>query len=107
MPRQIASTALLARVRSWLGLSQADLALYLGVSQSLLQAIESGPSAPVSVALGPLLHQLPPPEVVLAPPTGRKYPKAGIALPVPSGNFAFLALPDPGLIRFLPSFSFF
>ncbi|MBC8081901.1 MAG: helix-turn-helix transcriptional regulator, partial [Hymenobacter sp.] len=53
-----------ARVRAWLGLTQAQLSLYLGVSQTLLQAIEAGQrrlSPNVSVALLPLLLQLPPP----------------------------------------------
>ncbi|GAB2941695.1 hypothetical protein GCM10027048_02660 [Hymenobacter coalescens] len=72
MPRRSPSTlSLLARVRVWFGLTQTDLALYLGVSQSLLQAIETGQrglSYAVSVALGPLLHQLPPPAVVAAAP---------------------------------------
>ena len=66
-----------ARVRAWLGLTQAELALYLGVSQSLLQAIEAGQRGlthPVRVALLPLLLQLPPPEVPAAPPAGAPLP---------------------------------
>ncbi|GAB3832720.1 hypothetical protein [Hymenobacter jeollabukensis] len=72
MPRRIApNSSLLGRVRAWFGLAQPDLALYLGVSQPLLHTTETGQrglSHPVSVALGPLLHQLPPPEVVAAAP---------------------------------------
>ncbi|PJJ61004.1 helix-turn-helix domain-containing protein [Hymenobacter chitinivorans] len=78
MPRR-ASTSLPARVRAWLGLTQTDLALYLGVSQSLLQAIEAGQrplTHPVRVALLPLLLRLPPPEVPAAPATDAPLPPA-------------------------------
>ena len=66
MPRRSApSTHPLAAVRAWFGLGQAELALYLGVSQALVHAVETGrcglgPDG--QVALLPLLLQLPPPE---------------------------------------------
>ncbi|WP_400190937.1 helix-turn-helix domain-containing protein [Hymenobacter sp. B81] len=71
MSRPITSTALLARIRSWFGLTQAQLALYLGISAPLVRDLESQRrtlSHPVMVALGPLLRHLPPPEVVAAAP---------------------------------------
>ncbi|AMR26897.1 hypothetical protein A0257_07110 [Hymenobacter psoromatis] len=66
MPRRAApSTHVVASVRAWFGLGQAELALYLGVSQPLLHAVETGrcrlgPAG--QAALLPLLRQLPPPE---------------------------------------------
>ena len=66
MPRRAApSPHPLAAVRTWFGLGQAELALYLGVSQTLVHAVESGRCAlgpDGQVALLPLLRQLPPPE---------------------------------------------
>ncbi|WP_226163626.1 hypothetical protein [Hymenobacter terricola] len=59
----------MAHVREWFGLDQAALALYLGVSQPLVHGIETrrrGLTPAVSVALLPLLLQLPSPEVVAA-----------------------------------------
>ncbi|UOQ71460.1 helix-turn-helix domain-containing protein [Hymenobacter cellulosilyticus] len=70
-----ASDSVLRRVRTWFELSLADLSLYLGVSQSLLQAIEAGQrglTLPVRVALLPLRLQLPRPRCrLLRPPTPR------------------------------------
>lgn len=72
MPRRAASSiSLVGRVRTWFGLRQDELALYLGVSPSLVRDLETlrrPITHPVSVALGPLQHQLPPPEVVAATP---------------------------------------
>ncbi|RTQ45723.1 XRE family transcriptional regulator [Hymenobacter gummosus] len=71
MPRRIVSISLLARVRNWFGLTQAEIALYLGISPPLARDIESERrplSYAVTVALMPLLHQLPPPEVSAAVP---------------------------------------
>jgi DNA-binding XRE family transcriptional regulator len=64
MPRRAApATSLLTQARAWFGLSQAELALYLGVSPELMQSIETGRrrSTPaVLLALLPLLAHLPP-----------------------------------------------
>jgi hypothetical protein len=47
MPRRAkASTNLIARLRVWFGLQQAELALYLGVSPALVQGLEGGAAAP-------------------------------------------------------------
>ncbi|GAA4356794.1 hypothetical protein GCM10023185_20940 [Hymenobacter saemangeumensis] len=63
MPRRAApSTHLLARIRAWFGLTQAELALYLGVSPELVNAVEAGRRALTSAllaALLPLTSQLP------------------------------------------------
>ncbi|AMR27013.1 hypothetical protein A0257_07755 [Hymenobacter psoromatis] len=63
MPRRARPSAhLLARVRAWFGLSQAELALYLGISPALLSSLEGGSralSATVRAALLPLLPHLP------------------------------------------------
>ncbi|MBT9392346.1 helix-turn-helix transcriptional regulator [Hymenobacter sp. NST-14] len=62
--------SLVARVRAWFGLSQAELALYLGISPPLVRDLETNrrPLTPaVRAALLPLLLQLPPPEVPAAP----------------------------------------
>ncbi|RIY13269.1 hypothetical protein D0T11_02205 [Hymenobacter rubripertinctus] len=52
----------MAAVRAWFGLGQAELALYLGVSAALVQAVEAGrrrfPLALVPTLL-PLTHHLP------------------------------------------------
>ena len=64
--RSASSDSLLARVRAWFGLSLRELALYLGVSQSLVHAIETNQrplTSAVRVALLPLLLQLPLPGV--------------------------------------------
>ena len=73
MPRRAApSSHVLAAVRAWFGLGQAELALYLGVSQTLVRAVEVrrcrlGPTG--QAALLPLLQQLPPPEARAAAET--------------------------------------
>jgi transcriptional regulator with XRE-family HTH domain len=57
------SLHLVARVRAWFGLRQAELALFLGISPNLVQGIESGRrtlTPPVHEALLPLLPHLPP-----------------------------------------------
>ena len=77
MPRRSApSTTLPARVRQHFGLHQTELALYLGSSQSLLQAIETGQrrlTVPLATALLPLARHLPPAPAgaipTAAPPT--------------------------------------
>ncbi|SDY58117.1 helix-turn-helix domain-containing protein [Hymenobacter psychrophilus] len=58
--------SLIARVRAWFGLGQAELALYLGISPPLVRDLETErrPLTPaVRAALLPLLLQLPPPAV--------------------------------------------
>jgi len=64
MPRRaLPSTHLLARIREWFGLHQAELALYMGSSQTMVQAIESGQrrlNAELFAAVLPLARQLPP-----------------------------------------------
>ncbi len=70
MPRHSASTSLMARVRAWFGLPQADLALYLGISPPLVRDLETNRRAltpAVRAVLLPLLMQLPPPEVPALP----------------------------------------
>ena len=78
MPRHPAvSDSVLARVRAWFGLQLSELALYLGVSQSLTHAIETNRRAltpAVRAALLPLLLQLPPPETPVAPAPGAALP---------------------------------
>ncbi|WP_082116068.1 helix-turn-helix domain-containing protein [Hymenobacter terrenus] len=63
MPRRaVPSLSLVARVRAWFGLHQQELALYLGVSPALVQALENGRrslSADVLQTLLPLATQLP------------------------------------------------
>ena len=85
MPRLPAShDSLIARVRAWFGLTQAELALYLGVSPPLVRALESGrrPLTPaVRVALLPLLLQLPPPDVPAAPASGAPLPPSAAEVP--------------------------
>ncbi len=59
----------MAHVRAWFGLRLDELALYLGVSKSLIHAVELGRRSltpAVSAALLPLLRLLPPPEEVAA-----------------------------------------
>ncbi|GAB3833368.1 hypothetical protein [Hymenobacter jeollabukensis] len=72
MPRRSApATSLVGRIQTWFGLRQDQLALYLGISPSLVRDLATGRRSmtySVSVALGPLLHQLPPPAVVVAVP---------------------------------------
>ncbi|TYZ06380.1 helix-turn-helix transcriptional regulator [Hymenobacter lutimineralis] len=64
MPRRArVSLNVLARVRAWFGLRQDQLALFLGVSPSLVQGIESGRrrlTEEVALALLPLLQRVPP-----------------------------------------------
>ena len=60
--RSAHSASLIARVRAWFGLRQAELALFLGVSPALVQHVESGQralSTGVVQALAPLLPHLP------------------------------------------------
>ncbi|WP_092770359.1 helix-turn-helix domain-containing protein [Hymenobacter actinosclerus] len=69
--------SLIARVRAWFGLTQAELALYLGISAPLVRDLESGRrplSAAVRVVLLPLLLQLPPPAVPAHPGPGAALP---------------------------------
>jgi transcriptional regulator with XRE-family HTH domain len=65
MPRRAAfSDHILARIRRWFGLEQAELALYLGVSVNLVSSIEAGRrrlSTAVADAMLPLARQLPEP----------------------------------------------
>lgn len=61
-PRATTSLNLLARVRTWFGLRQEELALYLAVGPELVRSIEAerrSLTAPVSNALLPLAQQLP------------------------------------------------
>ncbi|GAA4026763.1 hypothetical protein GCM10022409_08390 [Hymenobacter glaciei] len=78
MARHVATaTSLIARVRAWFGLAQAELALYLGISPPLVRDLETNRrtlTSAVSAALLPLLLQLPPPEVPAAPATGAALP---------------------------------
>lgn len=60
--RSAHSASLIARVRAWFGLRQAELALFLGVSPALVQHVESGQralSAGMVQALLPLLPHVP------------------------------------------------
>ena len=81
--RAAASTSIVARVRAWFGLLQADLALYLGISPPLVRDLETNrrPLTPaVRVALLPLLLQLPPPDTPADPGPGAPLPPS---TPVP------------------------
>ena len=70
MPRRpTPSPHVVSNVQAWFGLHLHELALYLGVSKSLVQGLENGRrrlTPAVTAALLPLLLQLPPPEVVAA-----------------------------------------
>lgn len=56
MPLRAAhSDSLMARVRVWFGLTQAELALYLGISPALVRGIETGQRALTSAVLSALL----------------------------------------------------
>ncbi|WP_187632090.1 helix-turn-helix transcriptional regulator [Hymenobacter lutimineralis] len=72
MPRRaLPSTSVLARIRAWFGLQQQELALYLGVTQQLVQGIEAGNrkmSTAVAMAMLPLARQLPEPLTRLQEP---------------------------------------
>ncbi|WP_400193186.1 helix-turn-helix domain-containing protein [Hymenobacter sp. B81] len=72
MPRRaLPSPHLLARIRTWFGLRQSDLALYLGITQQLAQGIEAGRrrlTTAVGEALLPLARQLPPSADLLEAP---------------------------------------
>lgn len=71
------STSLIARVRAWFGLAQAELALYMGISPPLIRDLETNRRAltpAVRTALLPLLLQLPPPETPAAPAPGAPLP---------------------------------
>ena len=84
MPRRSApSVSLVARVRAWFGLRQAELALFLGVSPALVQHLESGQralTAGVVQALAPLLLHLPAtlaaPEPAASLPPGTTVPES-------------------------------
>ena len=84
MPRRaVPSTRLVARVRAWFGLHQDELAVYLGVSPSLVRGLESGRrslSAALLPALLPLAQHLPAPENAAPPaptlPPGTAAPDA-------------------------------
>ena len=83
--RSRASTNLLVRLRTWFGLDQAELALYLGTSPALIGSIESSRralTADLFLALRPLVLQLPPAEAAgpapgAGPPPGLPAPDAG------------------------------
>lgn len=63
------STHLTARVRAWFGLTQTELALYLGVSPMQVSHLDGGSRAlspEVLAALLPLVQQLPPEAALLA-----------------------------------------
>ncbi|WP_156176118.1 hypothetical protein [Hymenobacter terrenus] len=70
MPRRPRSSPhFVAHIRAWFGLHLDELALYLGVSKSLIHAVELGQrtlTPAVNTALLPLLLLLPPPKVVAA-----------------------------------------
>ncbi len=60
---------LVTRVRTWFGLTLAELALYVGASRTLLHAVETGQrplSQALRAALVPLATHLPPPEALTA-----------------------------------------
>ena len=77
-------TNLLARVRTWFGLNQIALALYLEMSPETVHSIETGRRAlttDVLLALRPLLPHLPPAEAAVpalppVPPLGLPAPDA-------------------------------
>ncbi|MBT2559573.1 helix-turn-helix transcriptional regulator [Hymenobacter sp. ISL-91] len=84
MPRLPSPDSLIARVRAWFGLTQAELALYLGSSPPLVRDLETGRrplSAAVRTALLPLLLQLPPPETPAVPGPGTPLPPNAAELP--------------------------
>jgi len=81
--RSRTSTNLLVRLRAWFGLDQEALALYLGISPSLVHSIETGRralTADIFMALGPLLLHLPPPEAP-APAPAEEVPPPGLPAP--------------------------
>lgn len=98
MPRRAASsTHLLATVRTWFGLQQTELALYLSVSQPLLHAVEAGrhrlgPAG--QAALLPLLQQLPPPDARAAAEAEAAACDAAPALPAPPAPLPGTETPD-------------
>ena len=84
--RARSSTNLLVRVRAWFGLSQEELALYLGSSPALVRSVETGRRAlspELLLALRPLLLHLPapavgpPPALPAGPPPGLPAPEVG------------------------------
>ncbi len=79
MPRRAApSTALTAHVRAWFSLTQAELALYLGISPTLVRDLETGRralSSAVLSALSPLARHLPADDAPL-PATAATLPAA-------------------------------
>ncbi|TGE25657.1 XRE family transcriptional regulator [Hymenobacter aquaticus] len=82
--RSRSSTNVLVRLRTWFGLDQEALALYLGVSPGLIRSIETGRralTADIFLALRPLVLHLPPPEAPApvpaeGPPPGLPAPEA-------------------------------
>ncbi|SHJ10145.1 hypothetical protein SAMN02745146_2287 [Hymenobacter daecheongensis DSM 21074] len=81
MPRRSrTATNLLVRLRTWFGLDQEALALYLGASPALIRSIETGRrtlTTNLLQALLPLMQQLPPADVPAAPlPPGMPAPEA-------------------------------
>lgn len=84
MPSRPVPTCLVARVRDWFGLTQAELALYLGISPPLVRDLETERRAltpAVRAALLPLLLQLPLPGTTAPPET-----PAALGAPLPSGT---------------------
>jgi transcriptional regulator with XRE-family HTH domain len=97
MPRRaLPSSHFVARVRAWFGLRQEELAVYLGVSASLVRAWEAQRRAPGPDALAtllPLLAQLPLEEASAPQPAAVP---AQPALALPSGT----APPDAAALDF-------
>ncbi len=102
MPRRSASsTSLLAQVRQWFGLTQAELALYLGSSQTRLQALEAGPGrlgVPLVTALLPLARHLPPPPA--APGSAETLAPMAPPAPVAAPPAALSEAPDAAALDF-------
>lgn len=90
MPRRARNrTTLVFRVRTWFGLQQDELALYLGVSKATVQSMESqrvGISPTVSGPLLLLLAQLPPPVPATAETVAMPLPPPPTQLPPGSAS---------------------
>lgn len=103
MPRRSApSDHSIVRIRAWLGLglTRADLALYLGVSKALIQGLEADThrlTPRVSAALLPLLRLLPTPPVQAA---AEAEAAAQAALPAPDALPPGTSAPDPADLDF-------